>query len=176
MTYTPITDEKGVKDAFARLQTLFQEGAKGTKEFPRHPALNLKGEIREAPADGYNRYIIQFWRDNDPRFMANVRPKNRDQDGSKGVQGLFVKDEKGHRFLTHNGRFSGIKQSSDKFRQFHSSSDWIDVEQYSDPWFVIAQIDNISAPDLAHRIRDVLDVVLDFRVAQDHSANRRVLL
>ena len=162
MTYTPITDEEGVKDAFAHLQTLFHEDAEGTKEFPRHPESNLNGEIREAPGDGYNRYIIQFWRDNGPGFMANVRPKSRDQAGSRVVHGLFVKDEKGHRFLTHSGRFDKIKESTVKFREFTGSGAWIDVEQYS-ARFEIARIDNISAPDLVHRIRDVLDVVLAFK-------------
>lgn len=176
MTYTPITDEKGVKDAFARLQTLFHEGAKGTKEFPHHRKLNLSGEIREAPKDLYKRYIFQFWHDKGPKFMASVRPKIRDRYGSRGVSGLFVRDERGHRFLTHDGRFSGIKKSSDKFRQFHSSGDWIDVEQVPNQRFVISQIDNISAPALVNRISNVLGIVLDFRVAQDHSANRRVLL
>ena len=163
MIYTPITDEEGVKDAFLRLQTLFYEDAEGNKEFPRHPKLNLlSGEIQEAPKDGYNRYIIQFWYgEGPPKFMANVRPKRRDQYSSKGVRGLFVKDERGHRFLTHDGRFDRVKDSSKKFRQFPNSSLWIDVE--SKPRFVVAQIDDISAPDLVQQIREVLDVVLDFK-------------
>ena len=162
MTYTPITDEEGVKDAFARLQTLFHEDAEGTKESPRHPESNLSAEIGETPRDGLERYIIKFRHDNGQEFMVNVRPKIRDKAGSTGVQGLFVKDEKGHRFLTHSGRFNKIKESTVKFRKFTGSDAWIDVEQYSER-FVIAQIDNISAPDLVHRISDVLDVVLAFK-------------
>ena len=165
MTYMPIADEEGVRDAFDRFQTLFHEGAEGSKEFPHHRELNLSGEIREAPKDSYERYIFQFWRDKGPKFMASVRPKNRDKYRSSGVSGLFVIDEKGHRFLTHNGCFSGIKESSDEFRKFHSSGDWIDVEQYPNQRqrFVISQIDNIGAPDLVHRISEILDVVLDFK-------------
>ena len=163
MTYTSITDEEGVKDAFLRLQTLFYD-VEGDKEFPRHPKLNLSGEIQEAPKDGYNRYIIQFWDgEGPPKFMANVRPKRRDQYSSKGVRGLFVKDERGHRFLTHDGRFYKVKDSGKKFRQFFNSGLWIDVERESKPRFVVAQIDDTSAPDLVQQIRDVLDVVLDFK-------------
>lgn len=93
--------------------------------------------------------------------MANVRPQSRDQDGSKGVRGLFVKNEMGHRFLTHNGHFNKIKQSSEKFRDFFDSGHWIYVER--EPRFVIAQIDYISAPDLVQQISEVSDVVLDFK-------------
>ena len=171
MIYTPITDEEGVKDAFLLLQTLFYEDAEGNKEFPNHSKLNLCGEIREAPKDGYNRYIIQFWYgEGPPKFMANVRPMSRDKYGSKGVRGLFVKDEKGHRFLTHNGRFDKVKDSSKNFRQFFNSGLWIDVERESKPRFVVAQIDDISAPDLVQQISDVLDKALDFkkRAASGH--------
>ena len=162
MTYTPITDEEGVKDAFAHLQTLFHEGAEGIKERPRHPVLNLSGELHDEGTRGLRRYWISFKR-KDGSFTANVRPKNREQDGDKIVQGLFVKDEKGHRFLTHGGSFNKQKSSIVKFREFTGSGAWIDVEQYPEPRFVIARIDNISAPDLVQRISAVLDVVLAFK-------------
>ena len=164
-TYTPITDEEGVKDAFLRLQALFHENAEGGKERPRHPKWNLRGKIREGQADGYNRYLIQFWHDEGPKFMANVRPQSRDQDGSKGVRGLFVKNEKGHRFLTHNGHFNKIKQSSEKFRQTTDADHWIEVEVEKDPKsrFVVAQVDDISGSALVREVNDVLSIVEGFK-------------
>lgn len=171
MTYTPITDKKGVKDAFLRLQDLFHENAEGTKERPRHPKWNLCGKIRDERGRGYNRYTIRFGHDGGPTYNANVRPESRDQDGSKGVYGLFVKDERGHRFLTHNGRFDGIKQSSKKFHQFDGSVRWIDVEKDQEHRFVVAQIDDIGAPDLVQQISEVSDVVLDFKKQNDPSTH-----
>lgn len=163
MIYTPITDEEGVKDAFLRLQALFHENAEGNKEFPRHSQWDLRGELREAPGDGYNRYIMQFGFGDGPKFMANVRPKSRDQESSIGVRGLFVKDERGHRFLTHNGRFDKPPRSSEKFRQFLDSRYWIDVKEDPESRFLIAKIDDISASDLADQICKIARIIEDFK-------------
>lgn len=163
MTYTPITDEEGVKAAFLRLQALFHEGAEGSKEFPRHSKLNLRGEIREAPGDGYNRYIIRFWHGEGRKFMANVRPRSRDKDSSKGVRGLFVINERGHRFLTHNGRFDKIVQSSEKFRQNTDAAHWIDVAKDPKSRFLVTRVDDISASALVHGISDVSRIVENFK-------------
>ena len=162
-TYTPITDEKGVKSAFLRLRALFHENAEGGKERPRHPKWNLCEKTPEEGGPGENRYTIRFKHNGGRTYNAYVRPKIRDRDNSQKVHGLFVKNEMGHRFLTHDGHFDEIKQSSEKFREFFDSGDWIDVEGETKPRFVIAQIDDISAPDLVQQISEVSDVVLDFK-------------
>lgn len=173
MIYKPITDEKGVRKAFTRLQNLFHKNAEGSKERSIHPTLNLIGKLyEEETGQQLDRYWIEFERgkhDNNRSFAANVRPESRDKDSSTGLSGLFVKDERDHRFLTHDGSFNGIKDSSKKFREFSDSDRWIDVEIESKPRpvvaqrFVITQIDDISAPDLVQQISAVLDVILNFK-------------
>ena len=174
MTYTPITDKEGMKDAMARLRDLFRRDAeeidnKDNTECLTHSKLPLRGEFNKKPEpDG--RYWIKFMRTKGGNyFSANMRPKELETASSKRTNGLIVKNEEGHRFLTHNGRFDGIKQSSKKFRQSTDADHWIEVEKDPESRFLVAQIDDISTPNHIQQIREVLDVVLDFKIRNTSS-------
>ena len=158
MIYKPITDEKGVKDAFVCLQNLFH---KGNKEHSIHSKLDLVGDFYEGNLD---RYIIKFGHVKGPKFMANVRPKSRDKDNSTGVSGLFVKDGKGCRFLTHNGNIVGpTKERKKNFLEFIGPGPQIKVQRNRNYRFVVARIDHISAFDFVGRINQVTQVVSNFK-------------
>ena len=167
MSYKPITDAKGVKDAFACLRNLFQEDAmvskkeKGKLSILTH-SRELVGEFRKPSIDKYNRYTIKFRHvEASDFFMANVRPRNWDKNNSRGVSGLFVKDKRGRRFLTHDGNIVSTTERKKKFLEFIGRGSQIKVQ--GSHRFVVARIDDISASDFIGRISQLVQVVYSFR-------------
>ena len=162
MIYKPITDQKGVKDAFNRLRELFQQNAEGSKECSIHPKLKkLTGEFY---LGNNNRYIIKFRHGSKgPRFLANVRPKSLDKPNSTGVSGLFVKDKRGRRFLTHNGNINSPRERKEKLLAFIGNGPQITVQGDNNSRFIVARIDDISASDFIGRISQVVQVVDSFK-------------
>lgn len=167
MSYKPITDEKGVKKAVACLRKLFQEDAMVSKKEKGKPLIlthpqGLVGEFKKPSIDKHRRYTIKFCHvEASDFFMANVRPRNLDENNSRGVSGLFVKDKKGRRFLTHDGNIVSTTERKKKFLEFIGRGSQIKVQ--GSHRFVVARIDDISASDFIGRISQLVQVVYSFK-------------
>ena len=118
MPYTVITDENEVRQAFEELQKDFQVDAEenGRLSFERliyqhRRKDNLWGAF--GPDQDPNRHYIGFGRGDStiPVFMVNP-PK--EGDGGRQGEGLFVRDGRGNKYLTHSGnvKISGKKQTT----------------------------------------------------------------
>ena len=143
MAYTPIVGETDIEDAFYRVKELFGEGTD-----------RLKCKFVAEGETVYRRFAMWFRLPNSPnksRLVAvNVRPENREQDNSRGVQGLFVKDQSAVRYLTHTGRFR--RDLSARFRELTAEDSWIHISGESEKRFRITPIDNVSSTELIRNV------------------------
>ena len=163
MLYEAITDEVGVKDAFVKLRELFEEGAEElsnkysgcTRKFHRN--CKLWGAFGEQ----HSRYLMMFGRDekgNNSIFNAN--PLKPGSHGDYRGNALFVRNEKGRRFLTHRGNFNSqgnLPQKREKLREL--TDDWIDVTDVKYPLFPITPIDNIDTNTLVRQINQFTKIL-----------------
>ena len=156
--YKPITGGQDFKDAYAHFKSLCEEGQRQV------PELKLSVEFEEIkprrPGGWDWGYNIKYYRGKRYLFMTNVRPKEREKPRNTGLAALFVEDERGHRFLAHDGTF---RPSKKKFLKFIGNDPRITVQGDNDPRFIVARIDNISASDFASRIGQVAQVISSFK-------------
>ena len=171
MKYTPITNKDEVQDAYEWLRKAFQANA--DQEFKsynypayQHDRFNLWGAFSHTAK---NRYWIGFGKTDSKNTVFEANPPKRGVNGRLG-QGLFVKDDKGKRYLTHSGNFNLPKShevarggSREAFRKFIDSDwNWVSVSGKKDKRYLIAELD-VEASTLFKKIRSVVDTVYNFK-------------
>ena len=179
MKYTPITDEDEVRNAFEWLRNTFQANA--DREFKsygspayRHDRFKLWGAF--APME--NRYFIGFGNTDSKNTVFEANPPKSGADGRQG-QGLFVKDDKGNRYLTHSGIFNLPKVheaasggSREAFRKFIDSDQcWVSVSEMKHKRYLITELD-VEASALFEKICRVVDTVEKFKFRYPQSKLR----
>ena len=179
MKYTPITDEDEVQDAFEWLRKAFQANADreiNPYNCPgyQHDSFKLWGAF--APME--NRYWIGFGNIEDSSttvFEAN--PPKSGTDGRQG-EGLFVKDDKGKRYVTHSGNFSlprgheAASGSREAFRKFIDSDQcWVSVSEKKHKRYLITELD-VEVSTLFEKICRVVDTVEKFKFRYPQSKSR----
>ena len=172
MTYTPITDEDEVREAYEWMRNAFQANA--DQEVNRagclgyqHDHFNLWGAFD--PMEKENRYWIAFGNMNSSKIVFEANPPKSGTDGRQG-EGLFVKDDKGNRYLTHSGNFNlregheaARGRSRETFRKFTDSDRcWVSVSGKEDKRYLITELD-VEASTLFEKIRSVVDTVYNFK-------------
>ena len=171
MKYTPITNKDEVQDAYEWLRKAFQANA--DQEFKsynypayQHDRFNLWGAFSHTAK---NRYWIGFGKTDSKNTVFEANPPKRGVNGRLG-QGLFVKDDKGKRYLTHSGNFNlpegheaARGGSRETFRKFVDSDQcWISVSGKKEKRYLITELD-VEAPTLFKKIRNVVDTVDKFK-------------
>lgn len=178
MKYTPITDEDEVRNAFEWLRTAFQADA--DREFKsygspayQHNRFKLWGAF--APME--NRYWIGFGNTDSSNTIFEANPPKSGANGQYG-EGLFVKDDKGTRYLTHSGNFSlpkgheAAKGSRQAFRQFTDSDQcWVSVSEKKNKRYLITELD-VEVTTLFEKICGVVDTVEEFKFRYPQSKSR----
>ena len=152
MAYRPILEESGVESAFNRVKELFADGAeeRGDRLVVKRAKFNKLHCVFEVEEAGLERFGMWFGRAGKNNLVSiNVRPKEREKDSSKGVNGLFVKDED-TRYLTHNGKIQYAPKG--RLKAMTTQEDWIDVDGESERRFRVTPIDGISSLDLIRNI------------------------
>ena len=177
MKYTPITDEDEVRNAFEWLKIAFQTNADEefkTYDSPayRYNRFNLWGAFSEKEK---NRYWIGFGNTGSNNTIFEANPPKSGADGRQG-QGLFVKDDKGNRYLTHSGNFNlsrgheaaggGSREAFQKF--IDSDQCWVSVSKKPHKRYLIAKLD-VKASALFEKIRGVVDTVGEFKFKDPQS-------
>ena len=177
MKYTPITDKDEVQDAFEWLRKAFQTNADG--EFKsygspayRHDRFKLWGVF--SPKE--NKYFIGFGNTDSKNTVFEANPPKSGADGRLG--GLFVKDDKGNRYLTHSGTFSlpgnhkVTRSSREAFREFIGSDQcWVSVSEKKPKRYLITELD-VEASALFEKIRSVVEIVEEFKFRYPRSKSR----
>ena len=166
MSYEAITDEVGIEKAFKKLRKLFKKGTKKSGKcsgYTRHlhGNHNLWGAFakRTGPTGSH---LIMFGR---PGTRSSIFQPSPEKTGSSG-SGLFVKDEKGHRFLAHNGNFSPRiprRLRLERRRRLESTDFRVLVKGVGDR-FLVTPID-IDTITLVGRIDRYTQVIEDERSA-----------
>ena len=161
MPYEAITDEVGIEKAFKKFCKLFK---KGTKEFSKdghtrylHENHNLWGAFKQTDSTA-GAHLIMFGRLETRSSIFQASPPKTGSSGSG--RGLFVRNEKGRRFLTRRENFhprSNLPQKREKLREF--PEDWIDVKGETDKLFRITPIDNIDTNTLIDQIDRVTQII-----------------
>lgn len=105
MPYTVITDENDVQQAFEELQKDFQVDAEENGRLSYERSIyqhRRKDNLWGAFDPDQGRYYIGFGRGDStiPVFMVN--PPKEGDNGRQG-EGLFVRDGRGNKYLTHSG-------------------------------------------------------------------------
>ena len=177
MKYTPITDENEVQDAFEWLKKAFQANADRDKKnsygYPgyEHDLFNLWVAFTTLE----NRYFIGFGNTNSSGAVFEANPPKSGTDGRQG-EGLFVKDDKGNRYLTHSGNFNlpegheaARGGSREAFRKFIASDRcWVSVSKKKYKRYLITELD-VEASTLFKKIRSVVDTIENFKFRSPHS-------
>ena len=180
MKYTPITDEDEVRNAFDWLRNTFQANA--DREFKsygapayRHDRFKLWGAF--SPME--NRYWIGFGNTDSNNTIFEANPPKSGTNGRQG-EGLFVKDDKGKRYLTHSGTFSlpkdheAARGSREAFRKFIDSDQcWVSVSEKRHKRFLITELD-VEVTTLFEKICGVVDAVEKFKFRYPQSKSRDV--
>ena len=170
MKYTPITDEVEVRNAFEWLRNVFQTNA--DREFKsydspayQHNRFKLWGAFSHKEK---NRYWIGFGNTDSNNTIFEANPPKSGANGQQG-EGLFVKDDKGKRYLTHSGNFSlpknheAAKGSREAFQKFIDSDQcWVSVSEKRRKRYLITELD-VEVTTLFEKICGVIDTVEKFK-------------
>ena len=175
VAYTAVLGETDIRDAFNLVKGLFKENANdaGGELVVSLPQFDqLKCEfVDEVEEDrGYRRFAMWFGRRNRNRMIAvNTRPEDRETGVSKGVEGLFVKDAKGVRYLTHTGNIRPSLRT--RFREVTQDDDWIAVGDEDEERFKITRIDDIEDHQLISNFDRFVRYVEELRTSLGPTAN-----
>ena len=180
MKYTPITDEDEVRNAFEWLEKAFKANA--DREITRYGYPGYQHDrfkLWSAFSPMENRYLIGFGKTDSSTTVFEANPPKSGANGRQG-EGLFVKDDKGNRYLTHSGNFSlprgheAARDSRDAFRKFIDSDQcWVSVSEKKHKRYLITELD-VEASALFEEIRRVVDTVEKFKFRYPQSKSRDV--
>ena len=174
MPYTPISDEDEIRAAFHALTDPFSRDANGETTLGGYPAsFHEETEIafRFHDAPRHDRYIIAFGEKEKRETIFEANPPKEGTNGRHG-EGLFVKDERGRRFLTHSGNFAVIENhpaTQGVRKAFHKLSEpdrWIKVENKRNDRYLVTPIDTSFGKMIEH-IRGAIDQVKRFKAIRD---------
>ena len=169
MLYEAITDEVGVKDAFDKLRELFEEGAEelSNKYHGCTRKLHRNCKLWGAFDELESRYLMMFGRDEKGNSIFDATALKPGSRANSRGSALFIRNEKGRRFLTHRGNFnprSRLPQKREKLRELTDS--WVDVTDVKRPLFPITPIDNIDTNILIGQI-DQFTKILEGKGRED---------
>ena len=174
MPYTMITDRNEVRQAFEELQNAFQADAERSGESYRNDRYyhrdkdNLWGAFGQH--EGRNAYFIGFGRGNSTITVFEANPPKEGDDGRQG-EGLFVRDERDNKYLTHSGNLSISTRNTqrsprnvrDRLTEFTGPGCWISVVNKNNKRFLVARIGRRNPSDLIDRIHRVTKVIESFK-------------
>ena len=177
MKYEAIVEGSQIRDAFETLRSALERtGTYATTHFKEDGFHHPDQEIWSSFGERENHYFIGFGPvgEDTPLFEAN--PPREGANATHG-KGLFVVDEGGRRHLVRTGYFRMpedhpfSKEPSDAFRDFTEDKNWINVDRKG-PRFLIVSIDE-SPSDIISRVKQVIDIIDEFKFGQDISGARR---
>ena len=168
MAYTPILEETDLEDAFNRFKELFSKSAerRGQRIFVVSSEFNeLHCEFVDPSEAAYERFELLFGRGSKSNTIAiNVRAREREKASSRGLQGLFVKDENDVMYLTHSGTIRKKNSPHRHLREVETrEDDWIDVE--GEERFCVTPITEVSSIDLVRNVDRFVSLVEKCRQA-----------
>ena len=157
----PVDDVDGVKGAFEKIRDTFAN-AEDVEEIRRQTGRGFRHEKKRLRAmfidetkyaGSYRRYRMEFERDGDGSFQADVRPD------TPVHSRILLMD--GCRYHAHSGQFSGVRDSIRNFREYCSNGDWVKVD--GEQMVIITPIDDVRPSELVDNYDRFLSLVLDFK-------------
>ena len=164
MTYTPITDKVEVRKAFEWLRDAFQTNADQEIKL-RYPGYQHdRFKLRGAFSTDKDKYWICFGNTDSNRAVFEANPPKSGTNNRLG--GLFVKDDKGKRYLTHRGgghfNLPG-KGNREAFLQFIDSDQCcVSVFKIEYKIYLITELD-VEASTMFENICRFVDTVEKFK-------------
>ena len=180
MPYTAIIDKHEVEQAIEELKDAFQVGAEqygeshGELRYLHRNKDGLWGAIgHQTDPRKIDKHYIGFGRGKNTTAVFEVNPPREGDHGGQG-EGLFVKDDRGNKYLTHSGNLRISAESPrngqnvrDQLMKFTDSNFWIAVERKEQKRFLVASLDSGDPSVLIDRIDQVTKVIESFKKGDD---------